>query len=463
MQVSDSRDNPITTSKPEAVECFDRAVTAIFGFRQDTGDRLKQAFAADPNLAMGHCLRGYLMMLFGQRAMVPRAQRSLDAAREAAAAGVTPRERAHVAALASWVAGDLAGATARWDAIAAEHPRDLLALKLAQHGWFYAGDSERMRAVTARALPAWDEATPGYGFVLGCHAFALEETGDHATAERVGRSAITRNPTDIWAAHAVAHVFEMTGRPQEGIGWIERLEAGWSGCNNFAYHLFWHRCLFLLELGKLDRALDLYDSEVRSELTDDLHDIANAVSLLWRLEQEGVDVGDRWHELADRAHAHIDDHLMIFGDVHYLMALAAAGRAGDVARMVESLARFAAESSETQAAVAGEPGLALVDALLAHRLGEHEQVVAKIFPIRRAIKRIGGSRAQRELFDEMLLGSALSAGHFEQAKGLLAERFERRPRSAPVWRDRMQPHHRFGDFDIALAARAEAERPAAHA
>ena len=35
--------------------------------------------------------------------------------------------------------------------------------------------------------------------------------------------------------------------------------------------------------------------------------------------------------------AHLDDHLLIFGDVHYLMALAAAGRTGDAARMVESL------------------------------------------------------------------------------------------------------------------------------
>ena len=129
-------------------------MSAYLGFRKDTGDRLKAALAAEPDCALAHCLRGYFMMLFGQRAMVPRAQRSLETAQAAArTTGVTPREAAHLAALAAWVAGDFAGATARWEAIAAEHPRDILALKLAQYGGFYSGESERMRDVLA-ACPA---------------------------------------------------------------------------------------------------------------------------------------------------------------------------------------------------------------------------------------------------------------------------------------------------------------------
>jgi hypothetical protein len=224
------------------------------------------------------------------------------------------------------------------------------------------------------------------------------------------------------------------------------------------FHAFWHRCLFLIELGAVDRVLDLYDREVRPESTDDLLDISNAVALLWRLEQAGVDVGDRWQELADRAQGHVDDHLLIFGDVHYLMALAAAGRADDAARMVESMERYVAESIETEAAVAREPGLALARAVLAHRRGDYARVGEELLPVRDTIRRIGGSHAQRDLFAEMLIDSVLRAGRFDQAKALLAARLEHRPHNAWGWRHYAQVLDRLGDGDGATRARAAEER-----
>jgi len=66
------------------VALLDHAVEGYLAFRKDTGDRLKATLVAEPNSVRGQCLRGYLMMLFGQRAMVSRAQRPLDAAQAAA-------------------------------------------------------------------------------------------------------------------------------------------------------------------------------------------------------------------------------------------------------------------------------------------------------------------------------------------------------------------------------------------
>jgi len=459
MLVDDARGNPVTASGPLPVTLLDDTVESYLGFRKDTGERLKAAMTSEPDFVLAHCLRGYFMMLFGRRAMVSRAQRSLEAAEASArTTGATSRERAHLAALGAWIKGDFAGATGRWEAIAAEHPRDILALKLGQYGRFYSGESERMRHLLASALPAWDASVPGHGFVLGCHAFGLEETGDYVAAERVGREAVDRNPSDIWAAHAVAHVFEMTGRPREGVAWVDSLQSNWADCNNFSFHAFWHRCLFLIELGPLDRVLDLYDREVRPESTDDLLDISNAVALLWRLEEAGVDVGDRWKELADRAQGHLDDHLLVFGDVHYLMALAAAARANDAARMVESMERYAAESGETEAAVAREPGLALARAVLAHRHRDYARVVEELLPVRDTIHRIGGSHAQRDLLDEMLIDSVLRAGRFDRAKALLADRLKHRPCNAWGWRHYAQALDRLGDGNGAAKARAAVER-----
>ena len=41
-------------------------------FRKDTGDRLKETLASDPQLVMGHILRGYFMLLLVKRELVAR-------------------------------------------------------------------------------------------------------------------------------------------------------------------------------------------------------------------------------------------------------------------------------------------------------------------------------------------------------------------------------------------------------
>ena len=126
--------------------------------------------------------------------------------------------------------------------------------------------------------------------------------------------------------------------------------------------------------------------------------------------------------------------------------------------MVESMERYAAEGGETEAAVAGEPGLALVQGLLAHRRGDYARAIEDLLPVRHTIRRIGGSHAQRDLFEEMLIDSVLRGGRFDQAKALLADRLQHRPRNAWGWRHYAQVLDRLGDSDGAATARATAER-----
>jgi len=426
--LTDPRGIAITAASADAVVRLEAAIIAYCGFKADTGDRLKAALATDPALVMAHILRGYFMLLLVKRELVPRARAAAQAADAAMrAAGSTPREALHREALDAWIRRDLTGAIRILSEVLAAYPRDLVALKLAQYLLFYAGDSRTMRGVVADAIRGWDEGVPGYGFALGCHAFGLEECGEYAAAERAGRRACELNPDDIWGAHAVAHVFEMQDRAEEGLGWIATLGPHWRAANNFVFHVWWHRCLFLLALRRYDEVLARYDSEVRAESTDEYLDITNAVALLWRLEQAGIAVGERWRELAVRAAARSDDHMLAFGDVHYAMALAAAGSAEEFAHWHESSQRFARQASESQAGVMAEIGLALGEAGKAHRCGDFAQAAALLLPVRHAIARIGGSHAQRDLFAQLLIDAALKAGRVETARELLQERLAARP------------------------------------
>jgi hypothetical protein len=88
----------------------------------------------------------------------------------------------------------------------ARYPRDLVGLQAGHLMDFYRANARDMRDRLARALPRWSASVPGYGVVLGMYAFGLEETGDYARAEALGRQAVALEPLDCWAHHAVAHV-----------------------------------------------------------------------------------------------------------------------------------------------------------------------------------------------------------------------------------------------------------------
>lgn len=447
----------MTAASAAAVGRYDAMILHYLGLRQDTGDRLKEVFEADAEMPMAYCARGYFMKLFCTPPLERKAEENLAEAQCLIAPEATDREKQHVAALQRWCAGDIRAATDLWESILLDHPRDILALRLAHFTHFYLGDSVAMRDSIARVLPYWEADAPSYGNVIGYHAFGLEETGNYREAERLGRQAVEINPEDIWSTHAVAHVMEMQGRHREGLDWLAGLAPNWDGCNNFRYHTWWHKCLFHLELEQFDEILALYDTGVRPDKASaDYLDMSNAIALLWRLEEAGLDVGDRWEELAEKAVDKIDDHIFAFHDSHYMTALAAGGRTDAVERMLSSMETAAARDDTTEGPIFREVGIALCKAISARGRGDHAEAVALLAPIRRRVYCIGGSHAQRDLFFRMLVSSALKCGRFRFARALLAERNALNPNSVWGWKRTAEALDGLGEGDAATNARGQA-------
>ncbi|HEY5598999.1 MAG TPA: hypothetical protein VIK47_09365, partial [Kiloniellales bacterium] len=187
--LTDIRGLALTTSSEAAAARFDEAIKSYFEYRLKAGAGVKATIEADPDFALAHCLKGYLFMLFATRAVHDKARAALAEA-EARAGSVTPREAVHIAALRTWLTGDMGRTCALWDEILIEHPRDLLALRLQHFAYFWMGRSQDLRGAPARVLHAWDESVPGYGNILGMFAFGHEECGDYVAAERLGRRAL---------------------------------------------------------------------------------------------------------------------------------------------------------------------------------------------------------------------------------------------------------------------------------
>ncbi|WP_120010699.1 tetratricopeptide repeat protein [Teichococcus vastitatis] len=425
--IRDAQGNAVSTSA-EAVRAFDHVVEGYLTYRADTAQRLAPLIAADPEFGLAHILKGYLAMAAVDGALVPRAREALGTAGPHLRRG-TPRERAHAEALAAWINGDIARTLAIWEEIQEEHPRDVLALRLHHVIAFWSGRSERMLTRVERIVPRWSSDVPGWGAVLACRAFAHEEFGNYTLAEVCGREALSLDPANLWATHAVAHVMEMQGRRSEGIRFLEGMEQHWEGGNAFTHHLWWHQALYHLERREFQAALGLYDRRFRDldsplvrVMPDFTTDVQNACSMLFRLELRGVDVGARWTELADKAELRIGDHLSPFTLPHRMMALAAASRWEAVEQMLAAM-REAAQSNRagTVAPVLREAALPVCKAVLAHRRGDFAAAVEVMRSALGLMHRLGGSHAQQDVLEQLFLDSATKAGS-EADMRLLLER-----------------------------------------
>ncbi|WP_426959573.1 tetratricopeptide repeat protein [Muricoccus radiodurans] len=410
----DAQGHALTIAGGPAARAYGRTVEALLANRRDTPTLMEAALAADAEAPMVLSLRAALAMLATSGATIPTA-RAFAARAVEAATGATPREGLHAAAVAAWAEGEVEQALADWEAILASYPRDVVAMRLHHFAAFWQGRPGAMAAIADALRPHWTDNVPGYSNVLACRAFAYEETGRYVEAEEAGRAAIERDPCDLWAAHAVAHVLEMQGRRGEGIAWLDGLERNWGEGNNLRHHLLWHRALFHLERGEFDRVIALYDQGFRdlsSPLTQaapDLYiDMQNAISMLFRLERQGVNVGPRWAELADKAEARIGDTLSAFTLPHWAMALGATGRHVAARRLLDAVAR-AAEGDTLQARTLRRAALPACHAVLLRARGAYVPAVECLRPALPHLPELGGSHAQQAVLEELFLDCALRA------------------------------------------------------
>jgi len=410
-----------------SAEAFDRAVADYYALSGDPVGVLKQALAADPGFALGGAAIAGLFMIGGFRGDHPEVVAGFRAA-EAAIDGASARERLHLAAVKAWAAGRALEATLAWEAILTDWPTDALALRFAQDGYYFLGQSLAMRDSIARVLPDWDRDNPLTSLVLGAYAFGLEETGELGRAEDVGREALARNPRDAWAVHALAHVMETANRQEEGIAFLKASRPDWSPAHFMAGHNGWHLALYLIEQGRTDEVLADYDRFTAPKLADDMTlDRVDAASLLWRLELAGVDVGDRWEPVARAWMPHVEDHVLAFNDLHCALAAARSKDRRDVERLRRSLNDFERNGVGHNRQVTAEVGRALIDGALAFAGGDYRSAVEAILPVRYEAFRIGGSHAQRDIVNQTLIAAAERSGQWSLARALLAERVAVRP------------------------------------
>ncbi len=420
-----------TSGSAEAVARFDAAFDLLLRYHPDVVGAAEGLATTDASLPIGQAFVAYLSLMTTD---VP----DLAGAREAAAAldalPKNEREAAHAAAINAWVDGRWHAAARTLDDLLVRWPTDTLALLMGHLLDFFVGDSQNLRDRVGRSLPSFDPGHPRTGFVRGMHAFGLEESGHYERAEAVGVEAVERNPNDVWGIHAVVHSYEMRGLVDDGIRFLRSREADWGSGNLFTAHNWWHLALYLLEAGRYDEALAIYDAEVHNDASAGVSlEMLDASALLWRLTLDEVDTGDRYAKLAAAWERQVSEEpWYVFNDFHAVVALCGAGRVADARAMIERLERYVADTPVqpgTNRAVAAEVGVPVSRAVVAYTEGRHDDVVAGLLPIRRVFQRFGGSHAQRDLLQRTLTESAIRSGQLDLAHALVDERLSQRDTS----------------------------------
>ncbi|PAU48870.1 tetratricopeptide repeat protein [Streptomyces albireticuli] len=479
---TDRHAQAMTYTDADAVRHYETALDHLLFFREQVGDEAVAAVRASPRSVMAHVLTAYLGLLGTEESDAAGARRSFDGfLRETDLAAVTPRERMHVAAVSSWLAGDLHRAGRVLGEIGVAHPHDALALAVGHQIDFFTGNAELLRDRVGGALSAWGEDDPHYGHLLGMYAFGLEEAGHYGRSEQVGLEAVERNPRDVWGIHAVVHAYEMQGRFADGIRYLDDRTGDWSEGNYLRVHNWWHYALYQLETGRTDRALEIYDAALHHEGSAGLAmELLDAAALLWRLHLAGTDagtdsragtgtdtdIGGRWAALADAWAGRRDGAYYAFNDVHAVMAYVGAGRIPEAERLVrdrEDWLRAGTGPGVSNAAMTADVGLPVIRALLAYGRGRYGEAVDLLLPLRYRLHTFGGSHAQRDAVQRTLLEAALRAGRADVARTLLSERTGLRPVSPYNWRARARLADHLGDPERAASDRRRADAQASAA
>lgn len=412
----DERGHALTTDNSGAAAAIDLAVHNFLHWKAALMPNVQAALTADPHFGFAHVVLG--LVLHGARNIHLRDK--LVAALEnaqAAAPGMNEREQMYVGALEAAVAGRIAESVGWYERILSRYPHDLFAQRLAQMELFWIGEMQWSAAISGSVTDAWSEDIASYGVHLSCRAFDLEECWHYDEAERLGRRAVETDPTDVWGTHSVAHVMIMQGRYAEGVAWLDGLKQHWGDANQMLLHLWWHRCLFHLELREFDAVLEIYDSWVRNrdlpllQAMPDLYiDMQNGASMLMRLELRGVDVGDRWRELGDLTLNRLDDFTSPFTSAHYAAILAATGHDEAAKAHVSGMRRFARNDEGTLGPRFSAAAIPAAEAAIAHRNGDFARVIEVLMPARRMMWQMGGSHAQRDVFTLLLADAAVKEG-----------------------------------------------------
>jgi hypothetical protein len=410
-----------STTSNQACKLYDAALTQLIGWYEidqlnGLGGTLNNMLAEDPNFIMGNVLDLGINLLNVPR-LTNEIKTKLDFLNNLKETVTLERELLHIDAINKLASGNVPQATTCWERILIQNPTDMLAIKFAHDSYFYLGYHNQMRDSISRVLPLWKPTTPLYGYLYGLWSFGLVQTNFFDKAEFAAKKSLELNKFDAWSTHTICHLNEYRNTYNEGIQFLTETKQNWTKCNLLSGHNYWHLCLYYIEKGEIDAALQIYDDKIldRVKKSDAYLDIVDACSLLYRLKLiDSSNYVERWAELKTLLLKHVGDNGFLFNDMHIFMCISACNDTDAKLNFFKELNRYLNEDNENYLkSVKINLGVNIFQAINYFDQNEFAKCLEILYPIRYNLIQIGGSNAQRDLLHQMLTIAALKS-HIEE-------------------------------------------------
>ncbi len=439
----------VTTASPVAADLYQEGLDLVLSQNYGAEDKLRAAIDADDGFAMANVALAYVLHL---QMNVPAARATAERGVELSA-GISQEERQSAQIMRCFTNGKGTEAIGLIHEHLEDFPTDTLAMRVAQRlymlGCFGSGVPDfpnHLMALMRKVAPANGN---DWAF-LGQYAFAHHETNQPDKAMDLALRSLDGNPQNAVASHSVTHSYFEQGDAANGGTWLANWLDGFDRRAAYNVHLSWHLALFELAQGRYGQALDLYETHIRPGVqARNLANLADAASLMWRLQiYSGEAPGKPWNEVRDMALPAADGPGAAFRDCHAALAFAGAGDAEATQRLVDRLTSQGEKGDD----LSREMTLPIALGAAAFAAGDYDQAADLMGPTYPVMARIGGSHAQREVFEDTLLETYIRAGRYDDAKAMLDERLSRRSSVRDTyWMGRLEAEAVQGD---ARASRA---------
>jgi len=194
---------------------------------------------------------------------------------------------------------------------------------------------------------------------------------------------------------------------------LKRTEKDWTASNMLSCHNYWHLALYYIEKGEHEIALQIYKDQISKNLNHgQTLDMVDMISLLFRLKLDGYKscLESEWNDILQVYKTRNSDHGYVFNDAHIVMMLSSASSNEAPDQYIASLNNFLTFEPENVSFLKElncRLGSKIFEAIFSFKNEEFDRVVDLLYPIRYELVKIGGSNAQRDLFQQMLIQSAL--------------------------------------------------------